>query len=314
VTDVSDDADTTVDASDDADTSAGPSDAADAAGAGVSGQTNGVAEPSEDRTAGDEPADRDGEGGASHGPVAAVAGAVGFLSRVPVGTGAAEWEAFRRSPWAFVPAGYLVGLLVGLPFVVPLPASTVALGYLVAVVAVTGINHLDGVADLGDAAVVHGDSEARRGVLTDSQVGVGGTAAVALVVAGLALGAFGLASLPPLQALGTAVAAEVGAKLGMATIACLGRAAFDGLGAQLTRVSGEADLLAPVLVALPAAFLSWPSASGGVALVAGTLVAVVTWQWASGRLGGVNGDVFGAANELGRVAALHAGVIAWTLS
>ena len=31
------------------------------------------------------------------------------------------------------------------------------------------------------------------------------------------------------------------------------------------------------------------------------------------RLGGVTGDVFGAANEIGRLAGLHAGVIVWTL-
>ena len=31
-----------------------------------------------------------------------------------------------------------------------------------------------------------------------------------------------------------------------------------------------------------------------------------------GALGGVNGDVFGAVNELARIVALHAGVVAWT--
>jgi adenosylcobinamide-GDP ribazoletransferase len=30
-------------------------------------------------------------------------------------------------------------------------------------------------------------------------------------------------------------------------------------------------------------------------------------------LGGISGDVLGAANELGRVVGVHAGVVAWTL-
>ncbi len=38
------------------------------------------------------------------------------------------------------------------------------------------------------------------------------------------------------------------------------------------------------------------------------------WYWANRNLDGISGDVFGAANEIGRVVGLHVGVIAWTLS
>jgi adenosylcobinamide-GDP ribazoletransferase len=259
-----------------------------------------------------------GPASGSAGVQLALSGALGFLSRVPVGTDLRSWEAFRRAPWAFVFAGYLVGTLVALPFavtvVVPIPAATVALLYLLALVAVTGINHADGVADLADAAAITGDREARYRVLKDSDVGVGGTAALAGLVAGLALAAFTLAGLPALQAAGIVLASEVSAKLGMALLACLGDAPFDGLGAQLTRVSTDQDTLAPVLLAVPAAFASWPSAGAGGALVVGVVAALATWRWGASLLGGVNGDVFGAANELGRLAALHAGVVVWTLS
>jgi len=243
----------------------------------------------------------------------ALAGAMGFLSRLPVGTDLGAWEAFRHAPWAFVLGGYVVGALVAVPLLLPLPGPTVAVLYLLALVAVTGINHADGLADLADAAAISGDGDARLRALKDSGNGVGGAAAVAGLVAGLALAASALAGLPPLQAAGIALASEVSAKLGMALVACLGRAAFDGLGAQLTRVSTDQDLLMPVLVAVPAAFASWPAAAAGVALVAGGVAALLVWQWGSGLLGGVNGDVFGAANEVGRLAALHAGVVTWTL-
>jgi adenosylcobinamide-GDP ribazoletransferase len=245
---------------------------------------------------------------------AALAGGVGFLSRLPVGTDLRGWEAFRHRPVAFVPAGYLVGALVALPVLLGLPAVTLAVVYPAALVLVTGINHADGVADLGDAAVVHGDVEERVRVLKDSQLGVGGTVALVLLFAGLALGALGLAGQPVLQAAGVVVAAEVGAKLGMAMLACLGTAPFEGLGSQLTAVSDRSDLLAPMLVALPAAFLSWPSPAAGAALAAAVVTTILVWRWADGYLGGVNGDVFGATNELARVVALHAGVVAWTLS
>jgi len=253
-------------------------------------------------------------GGPAGGLGAALAGGLGFLSRLSVGTDLRGWEAFRHRPLAFVPAGYVVGALVALPVLLGLPAVTLAVVYPAALVLVTGINHADGVADLGDAAVVHGDAEERLRVLKDSQLGVGGTVALVLLFAGLALAALGLAGQPTLQAVGVVVAAEVGAKLGMATLACLGTAPFEGLGSQLTAVSDQSDLLAPVLVALPAAFLSWPSPAAGAALAAAFVTALVVWRWADDYLGGVNGDVFGATNELARVAALHAGVIAWTLS
>ena len=49
-------------------------------------------------------------------------------------------------------------------------------------------------------------------------------------------------------------------------------------------------------------------------LVATTVIAGLTLRWAQTNLGGVSGDVLGATNELARVAGLHAGVVAWTLS
>jgi adenosylcobinamide-GDP ribazoletransferase len=248
---------------------------------------------------------------------AAARGSLGFLTRLPVGTDRRSWDAFRRTPAAFVPVGYLVGALAAVPVLAPLPVATAAVLFPLGLITLTGINHADGVADVGDAAVVHGGEDpvaARRRVLKDSAVGVGGTLALALLVAALVAAGAALAGLPPRAALAVVVAAEVSAKLGMALLAGLGTAPADGLGAQLTRVSGGRDLLVPVVLALPAAILSVPSPAAAVALTGGVFTTLVFWRWADARLGGVNGDVFGAANELARVVALHAGVIAWTLS
>jgi adenosylcobinamide-GDP ribazoletransferase len=260
--------------------------------------------------------------------VAALRGAVGFLTRLPVGRDGAAWEAFRTTPVAMPLTGYLAGALVALPFVlsalpalplVPelsggLPAPTAAFAYVVAVYAVTGINHLDGVADLGDAAVVHGDAERRRDAIQDTTVGVGAVLAVALVLSGLALGGLGLTGLPVAAAVAVAVAAEVGAKAGMAAVACFGTAAHEGLGSALTEPASPRSLALPAAVAAPAAALARPSLAAAAALAGAGLAAALVVRRARTALGGVSGDVFGAVNELGRVAGLHAGVIAWTLS
>jgi len=251
----------------------------------------------------------------------ALRGALGFLTRLPVGHSEAAWAAFRESPWAFPLTGYVVGALLAVPFALggPAPPGTVATAYVVAVLAVTGVNHLDGVADAGDAAVVHGDPADRRAVLKDTTVGVGAVAAVAVVLAGLAFGALGVARLPERTAVAVVVAAEVGAKAAMAAVACLGVAPHDGFGAQFTERAASTDLPAVAAVALPAAVLSWPSPAAAAAAAAAALVGAVAAgllarRWLAGLLGGTNGDVFGAVNEIGRVAGLHLGVVAWTLS
>jgi len=259
--------------------------------------------------------------------LSALRGAVGFLTRFPVGHDERAWTAFTASPVAAVPVGYLVGGCLALPFLaagvahVAVPATVVAFAYLVATYGLTGITHLDGVADCGDAAVVHGEPERRREVLKDTTTGVGAVAAVALVVAGLALGAVAVAGLAVGAAVAVVVASEVGAKAAMATLAAVADPPHDGLGSALADGSGWSGVATAVALALPVAGLGW-WAGGDVAgvlvaalpVAAALVVAGLAVGWARSRLGGVSGDVFGATNELTRVVGLHVGVIAWTLS
>jgi adenosylcobinamide-GDP ribazoletransferase len=249
----------------------------------------------------------------------AVRGALGFLSLLPVGRDDGAWRAFRSTPLAFPLAGYVVGVLVAVPpafaLLLSLPAPTVALAYLLAVYVVVGINHVDGVADLGDAVVVHGTPDERREVMRDTTVGVGAALAVALAVAGLALGALGLAGTgaDALRVAGVVVAVEVGAKLGMAAVVCLGTASHEGLGSEFTTRAESAQLAGPVVVAVPAAVLAWPSPAAAGALAGGPLAAGALLWWAGRRLGGVGGDVIGATNEFGRVLGLHLGMVVWAV-
>jgi adenosylcobinamide-GDP ribazoletransferase len=266
--------------------------------------------------------------------VAALRGAFGFLSRVPVGRDDADWEAFRRTPSALPAVAYPLGALIALPVAaatllpVRVPSLTVGVAFAAWLYLVTGITHLDGVADLGDAAVVHGDADHRREVLKDSALGVGGAAALALTVFGLATAgtvAVDLARLSLVDAVGLVVAAEVGTKGAVAALVCVGDAPHEGLGSALTGESGPRALVGVALATVPAALLGSPGLRPGVGafgstvypaatLAAALAVAGVAYAWANARLGGVSGDVLGATNEVARVVGLHAGVIAWTLS
>ena len=261
----------------------------------------------------------------------ALRGALGFLTRIPIGRDEAAWAAFARSPWTFPVVGYLVGGLVAAPLLLAappasVPAPTVAFAFVLAVYAVTGIGHLDGAADLGDAAAAHGDREARRRVLKDSALGVGGTLALIAVVLGLVTAALGLATaaLAPATAeagargdlsvaVGVVVAAEVGAKAATGTLVCVGDAPHEGLGSALTGESSAGGAVPTLALATPAALFAWPRVGPTLAaLLAALATGALVARWSRRRLGGVSGDVLGATNELARVAALHAGVIAWT--
>ncbi|GAB7019862.1 adenosylcobinamide-GDP ribazoletransferase [Halostagnicola bangensis] len=247
--------------------------------------------------------------------ISALRGAFAFLTRLPVPQAEGDWDAFLSRPWTFPIVGYVVGWLVAIPVLLSgyLPAAAVAFGYLLAVYAVTGIHHLDGVADLGDALAVHGDVDRRREALKDTTTGVGAILAVSLVAAGLAFGGLALTELDTLTAVGIIVVAEISAKLGMAAMACLGSTEYEGMGGTLTDVVGPLGFGISLLVALSMIGLTWPTPTA-VATVAGALFGVgLAWFLAVRHLGGLNGDIFGAANEIGRVAAIHAGVIAWML-
>lgn len=243
---------------------------------------------------------------------AALRGALGFLSRVPVGRDERAWEAFRTTPAAFPLSGYVVGAVLALPTLLPVPNLVVATVFLAWLYAVTGINHLDGVADLGDALVVHGDAERRHEVLKDTTVGVGALLAVGLVLLAGWSAIAELATLP-LRAAVLVVAAEVSAKLATATVVCLGTATHEGLGSALTSRSGRRDLVLPALLALPVAASTWPTPAAAVTLLAGATTGLLAVRLGTSRLGGVSGDLMGATNECARVVALLAGVTAWTL-
>lgn len=248
-------------------------------------------------------------------PLAAIRGAVAFLTRLPVGGGEAAWDAFRRSPYTIPLVGYLIGGLAGLVFFLPVQPTTVVAAYLVVLYGLSGVTHADGLADIGDVMAVHGDRERRREVLKDSSTGVGGMLLLGLTLIVLAFGALGFAGTEPMTAFRLAVAAEVGAKLGMVLVICYGRPAHEGLGSQLVDRLDRADYGPAVLVAVPAVLLAPGESTIALlgAIAAGPLVGAVTLTWGYRSLGGVTGDVIGATNELARAVALHLGVSLWIL-
>ncbi|MGM0399043.1 MAG: adenosylcobinamide-GDP ribazoletransferase [Halobacteriota archaeon] len=242
----------------------------------------------------------------------ALAGALGFLTTIPLQVTDDAWEGFRHEP-AVVPAiGYLVGALVAIPVVVSPAPALGGFAFVLAVYVLTGINHFDGLTDLADGLAVHGSEAERVGAMRDSALGVGGLLAGAIVVLGL----FAVGQVLTGRgrgAIGIIVAAEVAAKLAMLVVLVRGTPRHEGLGSSLAEFATHRSLAVGGLLAVPAMVLSWPSPASGVALAGGLIVALVVGRVARSRLGGISGDVVGATNEVARLTGLLLGVIAWTL-
>jgi adenosylcobinamide-GDP ribazoletransferase len=232
--------------------------------------------------------------------------AIAFLTRVPVGTQTAEADVARAIPW-FPVVGAGVGLIVAAVYagalqVVPaLPAGAVAVA---AGVLLTGAFHEDGLADTADAFGAWEPEEARR-IMKDPTHGTYGVSALVLVlvtrVAALSAlsGWAAVAVVPAANALARAAAVALFAAIPVATDQGLG--ASYALGADRRRVVLGA--LVGFGVALAALGPTLVPVAAFVAVFGAGQVALV----ASRRVGGLTGDVLGAAEQVAETLVLLVG-------
>jgi adenosylcobinamide-GDP ribazoletransferase len=229
--------------------------------------------------------------------------AVGLLTVVPVGTvRAVDRELFVRAmPWV-LPVGALLGVGAALVLVAaerigldPLTASILAVGSLAAL---TRGLHLDGLADTADGLGSRRPAEQALAVMRASDIGPFGVVVLVLVLL-LQVAALGDASWP-----GLVVAVVVG-RLSI-LVCCSGgipAARADGLGVLVAGSVSRPLLIVAVAVVTTgaAAGTGW---AGVLAVLIGLTVTVVLVRHCVRRLGGITGDVIGAAVELSTTGAL----------
>jgi len=232
--------------------------------------------------------------------------AVAFLTRLPVPPGREVDEVDVGRSAAFFP---LVGLVLGAVLVVVaallarhLPSSVLSVLLVALLAALTGALHLDGVADTFDALGSPSADRARRlEILRDSRIGAHGATALVLVVL------LKLTALHAVLASGAVAAVLLFPALArcVATIALVRfpYARVQGLGAAFAAHGSPRDALAVSAATLVATWLLGGGPAVLAALVASGVVLLFVRRVA-GRLGGVTGDVCGAAIELAEAAFL----------
>jgi cobalamin 5'-phosphate synthase/cobalamin synthase len=233
--------------------------------------------------------------------------AVRLLTRIPVPLGAPDNE---RTVAASVPYLPLVGLAIGALVAAidvglrPLLASSVVDALLlVALAAVTGAFHLDGLMDSADGLFVRADRVRRLQIMRDSRVGAFGVGVLALT---LLTEYAALGALPPSSRWLALTLMGLTSRWSILLVAALfpsarseGRGLAVRAGATLPALAAGTTLAAGCVVALAGVW--------GLAVMAWVaLVAVATGGFAAQRLGGLTGDVYGAVVVLSEVAVLLA--------
>jgi adenosylcobinamide-GDP ribazoletransferase len=245
-----------------------------------------------------------------------VALAVAFLTILPVRVRSIDLGA--AAAW-FPAVGALIGALAGGvragadPLFGSAAATVLAI---VALVAVTGALHQDGLADTADGLGVRGDRDRRLAAMRDSATGAFGV--LALIGWALLL----LAALTPLtqvEALAALIAAGALSRwAALVHAAATPPARPDGLGAGFRVGAGALGFASAsaVVIAVAAAALGEPAGSGfadrlgsahalgaaAVALAAAFAVALLS-AWAARRaIGGRTGDTIGATVAVAEVA------------
>jgi adenosylcobinamide-GDP ribazoletransferase len=241
--------------------------------------------------------------------VRALAAAVGFLTVLPIGRRVAlDGDDVARGSVLFPFVGAGIGALSGgLVWVLgdhlpPLMAAAIGVG---AGAAVTGALHLDGLADCADGFGGR-TPEDRLRIMRDHTIGTYGATALLL---DLLVRVSALAAVAGSRdALVFSVAAGTLARTGAPLLAVMlpYAQARPGAGEALNaHPSQPRAAVALALGGLVAVFVLLPSTSQYAASIAAAAVMVGLVAWAARqRLGGVTGDVMGAASELVELAVL----------
>jgi adenosylcobinamide-GDP ribazoletransferase len=217
-----------------------------------------------------------------------------FTTILPLGK-PQDLECFARHSYIYPCAGYIIGAIIALPvfFIADrIIASAVAIA---ALLLITGVHHFDGLLDLGDGLMAHGDKEKRIRALTDRQVGAGGVAAGIAVTLLLFAGLIASSSIIVAVIIG-----EVCAKFSMVFLTAYGTPFREGIHSYLHTFSKPSFPLIASLFCIPLVFLPVSPFQITGALLAMVLCPALLLSISKRLFGGINGDIVGASNELTR--------------
>jgi adenosylcobinamide-GDP ribazoletransferase len=152
----------------------------------------------------------------------------------------------------------------------------------------------------------HGAPEKKLEIMHDQQIGTGGLTLALIVILATT---FSIAQLNQSFIVQSLVISEVSAKLSMVLMAWVGKSARMGMNTYFVNAMHSQHRNIHLIVALSIAFsiaTLFLRVVGFTVVVVGLATALVLVGISNRHFGGVTGDVFGAGNELARLASLIA--------
>ena len=231
-----------------------------------------------------------------------ISSVVSFLTVIPSKN--SELETVAKNMYLFPPAGALIGLIIGAAgyglslFIQPLITGLILTG---ALAILTGLHHTDALCDFADGLMAKGTKEKKLKAMRDPAVGSAGVMTIVLDAAGMILAISMMKGFELFEAI---LLSELMAKLSMVIQANRGLSAWEGLSSPFTKSMKDQRKLAVAvgLAIVPTVILG--GMTGVFVVISCVGLSFLLLAVANRSFGGISGDVFGASNELVRLASL----------
>ena len=229
-----------------------------------------------------------------------------FLTIIPLPkANAFDLNIIARNMHYFPLCGAIIGVIVGLVAFVSstfLPQYITSFVILVTFVIITGVHHIDALADFADGLMKKGDRASKRKAMSDPLVGSAGATALIINFIGLYIALSSFESSHRLFYV--IIAAEIIAKYIMVMQASIGASAWSGFSSPFTiEMKKRSRVIVSVIITVVLIFIIegiLGLLTLGIVVIIGLIIYFISYK----NFGGVSGDVFGASNEICRLASL----------
>jgi adenosylcobinamide-GDP ribazoletransferase len=221
---------------------------------------------------------------------------IGFFTRIPAGKTSIE----KAAEYSFLlpVIGAFIGLIVGIVSFLSFKYMYDFLATLLTIVIlylITGLNHLDGLADFADGLYTSETKVRKIDAMKDVKIGIAGVTFVLFAVLFIIYGVFLLKG-----DIYKIVVAEICAKTAMLSALFFSKPLDSGIGELFIKKLNKAAFPFSIIFSIVISFILL-GFLGFSAVIISIFVSLIIVFVAIRGFGGVNGDIIGAINEISRI-------------
>lgn len=225
---------------------------------------------------------------------------ISFFTRIPA---RGDVERASNSLYLITLVAIIIALFPLILFIIIyrfVPRILLTIILLLSIYAVTGLLHLDGLADFSDGIMKKGTKDEKIRVLKDVNTGIGGTFSVIMVIL-IEFYAINSLRINLIQVAAFFIISEISAKLSMLYGLILFNAPEQGLAHEFKKSAKRSYLIIAVLLTTPLIIIFKITYFN---IFVGIVISLIIGNLSNKNFGFVNGDSLGAMNEISRAATM----------